>query len=131
MRRVQCLLPLGLLALIAGCGGPKLKLEELGELVHQQNKLPGFAQPYALPKLDSIDRDAGGEHNQMLESLRQKMKSNSTLQPPAPVAPPVAAPVDASPPKGPSESAASGSAEAPAAAEAPANPTVEPPAETP
>lgn len=82
-----------LLALIPGCG-PKLSEADLGEVVVDPAKLPAFAQPYPMPKLDSIHRNPEGAPDG-LEQMRKAMETNAwarsanaTQPAPAPEQPP-------------------------------------------
>lgn len=106
-------LTLGLLTLSAGCG-PKISEAELGEVVYEANRLPGFAKPYALPKLDGIQRNSEGAGPDTLETIRKAMETSALIEGAGAKSPRAeTAPAQASP-------------EPPAAAEPPAEPASAP-----
>lgn len=67
-----------LLALASGCG-PKLSEADLGEVVVDPTKVPAFAQPYPMPKLDSIQRNPEGAPDH-LEQMRKAMETNAWVR---------------------------------------------------
>lgn len=87
-------------SLFSGCG-PKVSEAELGEMVHEVSRLPGFGKPYAMPRLESVQRDTPGADGGALEAVRRGMEAraliNSAPQTNASQAPEGEKPAEASP----------------------------------
>lgn len=116
-----------LFALASGCG-PKLSEADLGEVVVDPTKVPAFAKPYPMPKLDSIQRNPEGAPDNM-EQMRKAMETNAWVRsgsesPPAPaVEQPPAAEKPSASEQPPSGDAAAKPAGEPEAASQPAAPS--------